>query len=86
MKWHLFAYLAPFSVQKYASEYKLCKNCIHHRFDSYNMSVCSLFGQVNLINGKIKYESCNVLRSVDCGIDGIYYQRYIPFTDKNIQE
>jgi len=76
-----YFYIIPFSLNTNLSDIRLCKNCQYVRYNSWNNTVCSLYGKINLINGNINYDHCEVVRSNDqkCGEDGKLYVRYIPF-------
>jgi len=76
-------YIVPFFFNEY-TEIKLCKNCQHFRLNFANETVCSLYGNINVINGKINYEHCNIVRSNSdkCGKHGKLYHRFIPFEMK----
>jgi hypothetical protein len=78
----LFSYLIYFNpfINKNP---KLCYNCHYHRTSNFNTSVCSLFGNINILNGEINYQSCIVTRMNEsyCGLDAKHYFRIIKFDD-----
>jgi len=60
-------------------EYPICKTCIHFlpekgHIDEYGR--CNLFGEKNIINGKITYKYADLCRMNDdnCNITGRYYE------------
>jgi hypothetical protein len=52
----------------------ICKNCIH--YISSEQGKCKLFGEMDLVTGKIKHESAEICRIYDwrCGQDGEHFE------------
>jgi len=70
------------NIQKFIknSEYPICKNCIYYKQDElfpndYLLGKCLLFGEQNIISGKVtNYYVNNVRHNKDqCDIKGNYY-------------
>ena len=74
----ILAYLTTFHAFS-IMENRICYQCDHYLKDHQ----CKLFGKINVVTGKIYYESCYEVRSnhTKCGENGVYYSRYQPFQE-----
>lgn len=81
------SFLLPFDLFSNESIINLCGNCQHVILDKMTTK-CKLFGKINLINGDIHYQSCISSRSneTQCGLNGKFYIRKIPFQDKLLSD
>ena len=56
----------------------LCNYCKYFKYDhiynDYNYGKCGLFGNKNLITGKITFEDVMVAREIECGINATYFE------------
>lgn len=63
------------------SSIPLCKQCHFLRYNTWNETVCSLYGRLNVLDGSIHYDHCQTVRGNEkkCGEDGRLFVRAIPF-------
>jgi hypothetical protein len=55
----------------------LCKNCIYFKHESYGSDKCIKFGELDVVSGKIEYDSAYKCRldSKSCGMEAKYFQK-----------
>jgi len=55
----------------------LCKNCIYFKKESYGSDKCIKFGELDVVSGKIEYDSAYICRldSKRCGMEAKYFQK-----------
>ena len=80
----LLSYMKTFhALSPWVMDSKWCMNCHYHRQEGEEgMHRCQLFGQVNVVTGRMIYEDCYEARGNDtkCSVEGLYYLRSIPFS------
>jgi len=71
-------FLVPFTFLN--NPHNICKNCENFIVID-NSACCKLYGDVDIISGKIYYNHCSIARKDQnkCDIEGKHYKRYKPF-------
>jgi hypothetical protein len=59
----------------------VCKDCKYFKYDpiynDYNFGRCGVFGNKDLVTGKITFEDVIIARRKDCGVNGTYFEPII---------
>jgi hypothetical protein len=76
MRFGHFFFLNPMFIKNI--DKPLCKDCKYFKYDpiynDYNYGKCGLFGNKNLVTGKITFEDATISRQFDCGINATYFE------------
>ncbi len=80
MKFGYLFFLNPSFIKN--MDKPVCKDCKYFKYDpiynDYNYGKCGVFGNKNLVTGKITFEDVVTARRTDCGTDGTYFEATIP--------
>ena len=59
----------------------VCKDCKYFKYDpiynDYNFGRCGVFGNKDLVTGKITFEDVIIAGRKDCGVNGTYFEPII---------